>query len=303
MHNDADEVEMESGVQEGSRCPYTVNGVHEPNLILKDNDIKYKIRLSLENTINLLRQIRLDAEFMYSLGIMDYSLLVGVHNTEYEVKEDGDAITPRLTKVVSKLDGPRGTLLRRESAAQILQHVHSSSPLVLKEKDRSVPASSTHPSVDSEEKTSSNSGSAVTFENKKQEIEFSKVKPVDINRNPAVSESSETIEVSTANEPELALAQKLEVYKVVGPDAYFIGIIDFQQKWDFSKKVSRCLLLSSQCLIFLCSWRDSSRSISEELTHKACPPSSRSNIKKGTSCLVALYSSLMLVCPQIPEED
>jgi hypothetical protein len=62
--------------------------VHEPNLILKDNDIKYKIRLSLDDTMTLLRQIRLDAEFLYSLGIMDYSLLVGVHNTEYEVRDD-----------------------------------------------------------------------------------------------------------------------------------------------------------------------------------------------------------------------
>ena len=26
------------------RCPYTVSGEHEPNVILKDNDIKYKIR-------------------------------------------------------------------------------------------------------------------------------------------------------------------------------------------------------------------------------------------------------------------
>jgi hypothetical protein len=28
------------------------------------------------------------------------------------------------------------------------------------------------------------------------------------------------------------------VYRVVGPDAYFMGIIDFQQKWTISKRVS-----------------------------------------------------------------
>jgi hypothetical protein len=29
------------------------------------------------------------------------------------------------------------------------------------------------------------------------------------------------------------------VYRVVGPDAYFMGIIDFQQKWTITKRV-RC---------------------------------------------------------------
>lgn len=57
------------------RCPYTVSGEHEPNVILKDNDIKYKIRLPRSTTENLLTQIRADAEFLHSIGVMDYSLL------------------------------------------------------------------------------------------------------------------------------------------------------------------------------------------------------------------------------------
>jgi hypothetical protein len=36
----------------------------------------------------------------------------------------------------------------------------------------------------------------------------------------------------------LEMAQKHEVFRVVGPDSYFIGIIDFQQQWNFKKKVS-----------------------------------------------------------------
>lgn len=57
------------------RCPYTVSGEHEPNVILKDNDIKYKIRLPRHTTESLLTQIRADADFLYSIGVMDYSLL------------------------------------------------------------------------------------------------------------------------------------------------------------------------------------------------------------------------------------
>lgn len=56
-------------------CPYTVDGVHEPNVILKDNDLKYKIRLPLPTAAQVLRQLCLDADFFCSLGIMDYSLL------------------------------------------------------------------------------------------------------------------------------------------------------------------------------------------------------------------------------------
>ena len=56
-------------------CPYTVTGVHEPNVIMKDSDLKYKIRLPLEVAMDLLKQIQMDADFLLSLGIMDYSLL------------------------------------------------------------------------------------------------------------------------------------------------------------------------------------------------------------------------------------
>jgi hypothetical protein len=52
-----------------------VSGEHEPNVILKDNDIKYKIRLPRHTTESLLTQIRADADFLYSIGVMDYSLL------------------------------------------------------------------------------------------------------------------------------------------------------------------------------------------------------------------------------------
>lgn len=57
------------------RCPYTVNGEHEPNLILKDNDLKYKLRLPISVSVALIRQLSIDAEFLYSLGVMDFSLL------------------------------------------------------------------------------------------------------------------------------------------------------------------------------------------------------------------------------------
>ena len=52
-----------------------MTGVHEPNVIMKDSDLKYKLRLPLEVAMDFLKQIQMDADFLLSLGIMDYSLL------------------------------------------------------------------------------------------------------------------------------------------------------------------------------------------------------------------------------------
>lgn len=70
------------------RCRFTVNGVHSPIIILKDNDLKYKIRLPRATSSDLLNQLTKDADFLLSIGVMDYSLLVGVHNTDYEVSNE-----------------------------------------------------------------------------------------------------------------------------------------------------------------------------------------------------------------------
>jgi hypothetical protein len=52
-----------------------VLGHHEPNVILKDNDLKYKIRLPGPAARFLLQQLEKDSELLCSLGVMDYSLL------------------------------------------------------------------------------------------------------------------------------------------------------------------------------------------------------------------------------------
>jgi hypothetical protein len=58
-----------------SRCPMQVLGHHEPNVILKDNDLKHKIRLPGVTAKFLLHQLEKDSELLCSFGVMDYSLL------------------------------------------------------------------------------------------------------------------------------------------------------------------------------------------------------------------------------------
>jgi len=72
-------------------CPVTVGGEHEPNLTLKDNDLNYAHRLRLDriDASSMLRQLRRDAAMLADLGIMDYSLLLGVRSVEYPGSVDG----------------------------------------------------------------------------------------------------------------------------------------------------------------------------------------------------------------------
>ena len=68
-----------------SFCRERVDGVHEPNIILKDNDLKERIRLNEEDRRDVMRQLQNDTKFLAGNGIMDYSLLLGIANMKYHV--------------------------------------------------------------------------------------------------------------------------------------------------------------------------------------------------------------------------
>lgn len=68
-------------------CPARVNRPHEPNVILKDNDLNAKLRLAPQTAQALGDQIAGDADFLRAHGITDYSLLLGVHRTRYKLMD------------------------------------------------------------------------------------------------------------------------------------------------------------------------------------------------------------------------
>lgn len=51
---------------------------HEAAVIMKDNDLKEKLHLSPADAVRLFERVKRDTIFLRDLGIMDYSLLVGV---------------------------------------------------------------------------------------------------------------------------------------------------------------------------------------------------------------------------------
>ena len=77
-------------------CPEIV-GPHEYNIILKDNDLTSKIRMQPEDAFKLIEIINRDSDALAVMGIMDYSLLIGVRNLQYDVDPE---------TLLRKLDSP-----------------------------------------------------------------------------------------------------------------------------------------------------------------------------------------------------
>ncbi|TYZ58776.1 hypothetical protein PybrP1_003345 [[Pythium] brassicae (nom. inval.)] len=66
--------------------------LHRPDTILKDLDLKRKLRLPARVAANLHAQLVADCDFLHSMGIMDYSLLVGVHKCRLQLADTAVAI-------------------------------------------------------------------------------------------------------------------------------------------------------------------------------------------------------------------
>ena len=75
-------------------CEFTVDGRHEPNVVMKDNDLKHKLRFHRTVARNLFDQLFSDSEFLLKMKVMDYSLLIGVNNYDYDAK-DLDEVSSR----------------------------------------------------------------------------------------------------------------------------------------------------------------------------------------------------------------
>lgn len=66
-------------------CEYSIRGIHLPHIVLKDNDFHRKLRVEPDTAKALVCQLENDSNFLREQGIMDYSLLLSVHNTKYVV--------------------------------------------------------------------------------------------------------------------------------------------------------------------------------------------------------------------------
>jgi 1-phosphatidylinositol-4-phosphate 5-kinase len=68
-------------------------GRHEANVVLKDNDLHIKISLDVIEARRVLEILKKDSDLLAEIGVLDYSLLVGVKKKKFAVEatnEDSD---------------------------------------------------------------------------------------------------------------------------------------------------------------------------------------------------------------------
>ncbi|KAF0686995.1 Aste57867_21215 [Aphanomyces stellatus] len=86
----------------------SVVGEHYPDITLRDNDLKKRIKLPRDASHGLLKQIARDSDFLCGLGIMDYSLLIGMHYSQFKItgkripKKDVDGKIDVLSPTMSR---------------------------------------------------------------------------------------------------------------------------------------------------------------------------------------------------------
>ena len=68
-----------------NQCPARPNHQHEPTTILLDSDWDYKLRLARPQARALVAAVIADTEWLRDQGIMDYSLLLGIHRSRYNL--------------------------------------------------------------------------------------------------------------------------------------------------------------------------------------------------------------------------
>ncbi|DAZ96107.1 TPA: hypothetical protein N0F65_000655 [Lagenidium giganteum] len=206
----------QNSAPENANCPMRLGG-HEPNVVLKDSDLTQKLKLDRDVALELYQQLRADSDMLCSFGIMDYSLLMGVHEVEYFVDEsagsmdegtvsppnfDGSAYNPFAEK--SMLD-PRGTTVSSFSAT---------SP---------APASQPPRQLRHHVSMSSNSSTPDNLYGRKKQRE-------------ARTASNASMSSSGRRLPRSGMRM---ANTVVGPAYYHLGIIDILQTLTLNKRLER----------------------------------------------------------------
>lgn len=68
-------------------------GSHEANIVLKDNDMRTKIALDAEASKRVLQILKNDSFLLGKMGVLDYSLLVGVKKFKFEVNISNELVS------------------------------------------------------------------------------------------------------------------------------------------------------------------------------------------------------------------
>lgn len=213
--------------------PCTYYREHEPVQLLMDNDLRFRLIVKPQQANTLKAQVAKDANWLRSMNIMDYSLLVGVRRKRYPLQtvtpviqfcyedaEDDDEL--KGSRTVSKALCDYVEQRRRRSEAGRTDMVVSPAP------GCELDVSSSQRNPDTTTPTSGANNADEDGETKSDAVL------------PTPSASSEQ-EHSYANQ------DGLSAYVIEGPSTFYLGIIDIFQNWNLAKKVEHCAKRTFQC--------------------------------------------------------
>jgi len=198
------------------KCPEVVGG-HEAIVTLKDSDMINKIRLYPDHAYALIDILNSDSDALCSMGMMDYSLLVGVKTQQYDI----DSLQMSQPPLTSLPDQQR---LSSFSDAPNVSDLNSGNGL-------SASGTTNAPIT----RRSTLAYDNIPFETR--ENRYSE------NSDPNNSQSqgntqSHTNDNTQSTPPEDSfIAAGYPARAVVAPSTYYLGVIDVLQTWSWSKQV------------------------------------------------------------------
>eukprot|EP00644_Phytophthora_capsici_P004181 jgi/Phyca11/527176/estExt2_fgenesh1_pm.C_PHYCAscaffold_170048 len=220
-------------------CEYSVRGIHLPHIVLKDNDFHRKLRVESETAEALVRQLESDSNFLREQGIMDYSLLLSVHNTKYVVEHsslDDRKPSPTKRKVNYPVCHPENYDSFLSIATDCADQTEMSSDEDLDE-------------VESGNRRTFNRNcrysvvgqlddSGATIQDNTPLLDRSKHRYNSVSYGP-MDMSSRTVDNSQWVGTRTLEKRGYQACVVVGPDFYTLGVVDMLQTWTWGKRLER----------------------------------------------------------------
>jgi len=192
--------------------------------VLKDNDLRTRMRIGAEEGVELYEQLRDDSLFLCDLGIMDYSLLLGVMDIEFAVDQPARP--------------SENTVMSERTAANTASNTGHGSATNSLTNDSFVSASSSGWSSSTGDSSSADKHARYHEEDGPAKLAMSAAPSVHSLFKQPEDPLAQSRFPSTGGEPRPKRSMR-KSKRVFGPGYYYVGIIDILQTWTLQKQLER----------------------------------------------------------------
>jgi len=223
-------------------------GAQARKAVLKDQDCLVQLRLGKIDSRDLFLQIARDAQFLYKQGIMDYSLLLGVHYcTERREAQHCSFLDTLCEETAKEIGLQRQCLLRKKTISSISSPMRDATPSVSKPPTSQTEIDKASTAAFSRSNPSRRSPLTVTTSNhiKKSLLVDMEMKEFETDssfRTEDLMLENSFLDQECTKTEEQCVQLQLPKWRtttakfVEGPGIYYLGIIDTLEHWRLIKK-------------------------------------------------------------------